>query len=326
MHAPTRKIPLTDRAAWDAALQGVPHAFGHTWESCAAVELTTRLPTFLYVDETPGQKVVSPISERSFAGHVDVVTPYGLSGFAGNALQPGAGYDRWMSFAHREGYVCGYLTVHPLFAPPACTALPDYAAHNDLYILDLGAPEEVLLNAMSQNPRRVLRAFERSEARFVDDQRALQSFLMTNADEFMERKNFSSQARLNASSLQALGDAGNTIAVGVELDGVIVAAALYGYSSFCADMSLAVILPAGRGTMTALIWGGVQRLKSLGVGLLNLGGGISRDDSVAKFKERFGPTKCALGALKQVYRNDIFDQLCAARTPGPTAFFPPYHA
>ena len=181
------------------------------------------------------------------------------------------------------------------------------------------------MNAMSQNPRRVLKAFERSEACFVDDQQALQSFLIANADDFMERKNFSSQARLNARSLQALGDAGNTVAIGVQLNGVIVAAALYGYSSFCADMSLAVILPAGRGTMTALIWGGVQRLKNLGVGLLNLGGGIRRDDSVAQFKERFGPRKIALGALKQVYRNDIFDQLCA-RASASTGFFPPYHA
>lgn len=321
-----RKIPLADRDGWRGALEGIPHGFGHTWESCAAVELTTGLPTFLYADETPGHRVVSPICERSFQGHLDVVTPYGLSGLAGAALQAGAGYDRWMAFARQQGYVCGYITVHPLFAPAECASLPEYAAHNDLYVLDLRAPQQALLDAMSQNPRRVLKAFERSDASLVDDRQALLAFLMENADEFMESKNFSGQSRLNARSLEALGHADNTLAIGVRIDGDIVAAALYGYSDFCADMSLVVIPPAGRGTMTALIWGGIQRLKGLGVALLNLGGGIRRDDGVAQFKERFGPRKCPLGALKQVYRPDIFNRLCEAHVAAPTAFFPPYRA
>ena len=36
-----RLIPLENRLEWQMALTGIPHAFGHTWESCHAMHLTT---------------------------------------------------------------------------------------------------------------------------------------------------------------------------------------------------------------------------------------------------------------------------------------------
>ena len=61
----------------------IPHAFGHTWENCYAMSLTTRHRTFLYHFETNGARIICPIAERRYAGQVDIVTPYGFSGFAG---------------------------------------------------------------------------------------------------------------------------------------------------------------------------------------------------------------------------------------------------
>ena len=44
---PWRLVPTSDPDAWRRALEGLPHAFAHTWESCRAMELTTGHETHL---------------------------------------------------------------------------------------------------------------------------------------------------------------------------------------------------------------------------------------------------------------------------------------
>ena len=75
-------IPVTEADEWRSALKGVPHAFAHTVECCAAIQLTTGWPTFLYVAACAGGRVVCPLTERTYGGFVDVVTPYQFSGFS----------------------------------------------------------------------------------------------------------------------------------------------------------------------------------------------------------------------------------------------------
>ena len=72
-------IPLESRVEWQNALQGIKHAFAHTWENCYAMHLTTGFTTYLYCFEAENIRIVCPIAEREFQGYVDIVTPYGLS-------------------------------------------------------------------------------------------------------------------------------------------------------------------------------------------------------------------------------------------------------
>ena len=88
-------IGLDERDRWRSALAGVPHGFGHTWESCHAFSLTTDLPTYLYLAKCPEGRVVCPLIERSPRGAVDVATPFGFSGFA--ARGHCAGFPRAMA-------------------------------------------------------------------------------------------------------------------------------------------------------------------------------------------------------------------------------------
>ncbi len=63
-------IPLSSPELWKEALQDIPHAFGHTWENCYAMHLSTELPTYLYQFKHGDAKVICPISERSFMGKI----------------------------------------------------------------------------------------------------------------------------------------------------------------------------------------------------------------------------------------------------------------
>ena len=107
-------IGLDERDRWRSALAGMPHGFGHTWESCHAFSLTTDLPTYLYLAECPEGRVVCPLMERGINGAVDVATPFGFSGFAGRG-QIANFAEQWRAFASRERWVCAYVGQNPLF-------------------------------------------------------------------------------------------------------------------------------------------------------------------------------------------------------------------
>jgi hypothetical protein len=59
---------------------------------------------------------------------------------------------------------------------------------------------------------------------------------------------------------------------------------------------------------------------------LNLGGGVKENDGVAEFKRRFGADEVPLRNVKQVYRRDIYEELCAEAgvDPHASAYFPAY--
>lgn len=327
-HSPPMKIALADRAAWTEALAPTRHAFAHTWDCCAAMSETTGHPTYLYVDRSKADAVVCPISERSFEGYTDVYTPLGFSGLSSNdAEDDDEGLERWTTFAQAQGYVCAYLAVNPLFAPTQCSSSADYIAYNDLHILDLAMSRDVLLRAMSKGRRAELRSFERSGARLNRDQDRLEEFLLANFSTFMAERGASMAAQISGASLSALCRSERAFLIGTEIGDKVVSVALYGYSAFCAEGMFSICLPEGRGTMSTLVWEGALHLKALNVPLLNLGGGIAREDGVARFKRQFGARTLPLGALRQVFRPEVYDALCSSRNAtAATPYFPAYRA
>jgi hypothetical protein len=94
------------------------------------------------------------------------------------------------------------------------------------------------------------------------------------------------------------------------------------------DYLFGVALPEGRRHAARLLWCGIERLRSLGVPALNLGGGSRPGDGIAEFKRRFGAREVPLVALREVYRPDTFQALCraAGAEPGGGGYFPPYHS
>jgi hypothetical protein len=320
-------IPVTEADEWRAALKGVPHAFAHTVECCAAIQLTTGWPTFLYVAACAGGRVVCPLTERTYGGFVDVVTPYQFSGFSITGAFPDVA-RRWREFAERRGFVCAYIAQHPALTDP----LPDadeVAVRNTLYLLDLTLSADELLRRFDRNRRRQLRHYATDSVALVVERETLGSFLVSNYSRFVTRVGAPAASRLADPTLARLARLPNVTIVGIEAAGRIEAVYLFGHTEWAGDCLLNVATAEGRRHATTLLWSGVLALKALQVPLLNLGGGPRQDDPVARSKERFRARGVPFRSRRQIFRRDVYEALCldaGIEDPGRATYFPAYRS
>jgi hypothetical protein len=321
-----RWIPLADPEAWREALAGVPHAFGHTWESCAAMQRTTGWATWLYAYEANGVRIVCPVAERVEEGCADAVTPYGFSGFAGNGDCPGFP-DHWRQAAAARGYVCGYIGLNPLLQNPTHFDAGDAQVGNELFVLDLSASENDLFARLSENRRREVRRFARGGTELIFDRGYLLDFFLSMYTDFFRQRDASPVYSFSRATVEMLFGLDNVCAVGVAQCHAIEAVSVFAHTPYVADFLFNVSRPEGQRHSAALLWHAVQHYREQSIPALCLGGGIRPGDGVARFKERFGARRLPLLSLKQVYRPDVYERLCqrAGVDPDPRAgYFPPY--
>jgi hypothetical protein len=320
-------IPLDCPSEWKKAFQGIKHSFGHTWENCYAMQLTTGFKTYLYCFESDNVRIVCPIAEREYGGYIDIIKPSGFSGFVGSGSYPG--FSRyWKEFAGQQGYVCGYLGLNPIFDYSAHFE-PDETYHYihdqcDVYVLDLTPTEDELFANLSTNRKRQLKSWDRIASDFIFDKSILTDFFLDNYLEFYTSKNALGTYYFSRESFSYLLSLDNVFMVGARNGGQVVAVSVFAYTPDEGEYLFNVSLPEGQHYAASLIWYGVKRLKSLQIPLLNLGGGW---DSLAEFKRRFGAHKFSLKVLKQVYNHEIYQKLCRQAKVNPddmTGYFPAY--
>jgi hypothetical protein len=319
-------IPLDDGERWTAALADVPHGHAHTHGFCRAVQLTSGAPTYLYRYESEAGRVVCALAERDHAGEIDVATPYGFGGFAMNGACPGFA-AAWREFARERGWVCGYIALNPVLVDAASLAADEVRVHNRLYLLDLRGPPEQLWVRLSRNRRRQLRDWEAIAARLELDRSRLARFLVDNFAAFFASRGAGPATDFRRHTVAAIAELPDVLLVGAGDDGLDAVAA-FGYTPHAGDALFAVSRPGGERHSAHLMWWGVERLRELGVATLNLGGGIREGDEIAEFKRRFGAVEAPLASLRQVYRPDVYERLCAEAgvSPERSGWFPPYRA
>jgi len=316
-------IPLSDRNAWTAALQNVPYAFGHTWESCHAMNLTTGLNTYLYHLEDKGIHVVCPISEREYKGNIDIFTPYGFSGFISNAEYPSF-KEMWELFVHKQNYICGYFTLNSiLLNDVAPTEGAD--SENVLYVLNLKLSLEQLYSNMSTNRKRQVKKHNAILDSLSMDKSILNPFFISNFHEFFKDRGAVLFSGLSAETLKYLLALENVIIIGIIKEGQVEAVSVFAYTAYVAEYLFNISLQEGKSHTVPLLWEGIKILKEKTIPYLNLGGGLKIGDSLSEFKERFGATKYPLTVLKEVYNKNVFNELCENAGVTPLdSYFPPY--
>ena len=323
-----KRIGLEFPAEWKAALTGIKHAFAHTWENCQSMHLTTGFTTYLYCLETENVRIVCPIAEREFEGHIDIVTPYGFSGFVGNSDCDG--FSRhWREFAREHGYVCGYIGLNTIFENKTYFQSDELYSYNNIYVLDLRQSEEELYAKLSAGRKGQLKEWKKNSAGLLLDRPALKDFFLANYSEFFREKGATPAYAFSVATLNSLFAMDNVVMVGAGLPESVEATTVFTYTPHAADYLFNISLPKGRRHSAALIWYGVNYFKSIGIPTLNLGGGVRADDSLAGFKQRFGGNKLTLNCLKQVYDKAVYRALCeraGADPAGKTGYFPPYRA
>ncbi|MDQ3630392.1 MAG: hypothetical protein M3417_03770 [Actinomycetota bacterium] len=319
-----RSIPLEARSEWERALEAVPHMFGHTWGSAHAHSLTTGYRSFLYEAREDGARAVCPLVERPADGRRDVATPYGFSGLAGTGPWPSPG-NLLTGLARRRRYVCGYITVNPLFGDESHAAPNELSFVNHTYTLDLTQDRETLYHNLSKNRKRQLRAWR--PGLHESHREPLTAFFLHEYPRFMEGKNAAAYYRFSGETLAAICGLPNVFLLGARAAGRLEAVSVFGYTRHAGDFLFNASLPGGKRHSASLLWSAVQRLIELSVPVLNLGGGLSPGDSLAGFKQRFGARSRPMYVVKKIYDPVAFEALCrrAGRDPEVLdGFFPPY--
>jgi hypothetical protein len=321
-------IPLDSPSEWKAALQGIKHGPADTWEYSYAMHLTTNCKTYLYCFEKGNVRVICPIVEREFNGYVDIVKPFGYTGFVGTGDCPEFPYY-WKEFAKQQGYICGYLGVNPLFENDSYFEQSEVHQYNSIYVVDLTLSYDELFANLSRDVRRRLKNWDNILASIVLEKTVLEDFFLSNYRDFLRRKNASSFYMLSEETVSFLANTDYVDLVGAQTLGKIEAVGLITHTPDVGEGFLYVSLPEGRHHSTALNWYFITHLKSIGVPLANLGGGSSDSDGIAQFKQQFGSKRVPLKCLKQVYEPGIYERLCRQVGADPNdiaGYFPAYRA
>jgi hypothetical protein len=321
-----RLIPVSDREAWGRCLDRSRHAPAHSWDYCLSIAEHTGSPVYLYECEGASGRVICALLERNYLGHVSVCTLPGFSGVAGEVNE-----DTWLEqfseFSVTHNWICAYLGLHPIFAPPGMRRFPTYRAYNQIYAVDISGAENLIKSRMSYNRRREIAELESGYVTIIKDRAAVAQFFKAHFLDFMRSKG----ATLKQDELWPTTDrflsAPNAILLGAaKPGGPIEGASVFGYSPHCADFWWGISIGEGARFSTALMWAAVFELRSRGVPILNLGGGARAGDGIAGFKQRFGGVERELGALRLVLQPDVYSQLCGSQALAHDSYFPAYLA
>lgn len=317
-------LPMDDRSAWDAALKRIPHAFAHTWTSCRAFAAPDTT-TLLFVWQ--GQRdVVCPVVERRFGGYVDVVTPYGFSGFTSTGEDNGVA-QAWNDVAEDRGWVSAYVQLNPLFELPFTPDGADIVVEKDVFVFSLSGDEETLFQRLPKSRRREVRRWLESDGGFVDDLDLLVDFCSHQIADFMSARGDTGRIPVpDAATWRSLLTSPDVIAFGAQVDGELLAVNVSGLTRWVADDIYLISRPGGERLSMACQWESIRRARARGVGHLSIGGGLRPGDGVESWKRRAGADAYPLRALRQVFRPDVYQQLCArtGQDPRSEGFFPAY--
>jgi hypothetical protein len=271
--------------------------------------------------------MVCPFVERSYDEIVDIATPYGFSGFAGN----GAFFnfsENWNRFAVGRGYISGYINQHPLFTRLDDLRFDTVYRQKTLYIMNLTRGLEELFDNCSRSRRRALHRWE-DLVTIVTDRTELTTFLLENHQDFYQRKNASSVYEFTPETITYLLSRENVVAIGAGRGPQLEAVNVFAYTEHAAEGIFNLSLPQGSYHGAGLIWMAAKHLVDIGIPAFNLGGGIIEDDSLARFKRSLGAEPFPLYALKQVYANESYRQACLCSHVDPIdrdGYFPNYRA
>jgi hypothetical protein len=288
--------------------------------------LTTKHPTFLYEFESDDARIVCPVAERNYAGQIDIVTPFGFSGFAG--VGHSAEFSQsWLRFARERKWVCGYIGLNPLLERAAHYPPGDIYQQNEIYYLDLSLGEAELYRRLSKGRKRQIKKWNARGNWLCTDREALVDFVIARADAFFQSRWASPVYTFTPATWHSLLALQNVELLGAMHAGRIIAVMLFALSTTIADALFNISLPEGRDAASPLLWEGALRLRARGISVLNIGGGIRQGDSVAQAKHYYGARVLPLQCLKQVFDADRFAELCRMADVDPskrTGYFPPY--
>jgi Acetyltransferase (GNAT) domain len=310
-------IPLEEKETWNRILDGIPHGTAHTHAYNKAIAHTHPEPIVLYHSwDDEGFETICPLKIRNFEGHLDVTTPYGLSGFSSIGDLPSFEMQ-WRQFCKIEGWVCGYVAQHPEFKTPILN-LGDMGRTS--IFCHLGDPKE-MAKKLHPTHRYDVRKLEENVDVIINDPSVLaalpilykSTLALTQASPLYNFKD---------RTLEVLSALPGSICLGARRGDTILAIALFLSNGTQADYFCSAYMPEGRKYSKLLVWRALQHLASIGLDSVNLGGGVQEGDSLEQFKRRFGGHPLKTMNYKLIF-DDVVYQKLSEETPE-SGYFPAY--
>jgi len=227
----------------------------------------------------------------------------------------------------RKGYVCGYISINPVFQNDSYFDPKDAYQTTSLFILDLTKSLTELFENLDANRKKQIKNFRRIESSFIYDRKILTEFFINNYYDFLKRVGASDANYFSKETLEFICNLENVFMVGAGNENKIEAVYIFSYTDYIADCMFNVSTPEGREYTSVLFWRGLKFFRSKKIPYLNLGGGVKKDDTIAMSKERFGGSKLPFMSLRQVYDSEVYNELCVKNGTDPddmSGYFPPY--
>src|SRR5262249_21154201 len=139
--------------------------------------------------------------------------------------------------------------------------------------LDLSPPTAEFFDRLSRSRKRQIKSWNARGAWLCTDRERLIDFMIANAPDFFASRGASATYAFSPRTWRALASAPNVYVIGALSEGEVVAATLFGFAGLIAEALFNISLPQGRDAATSLMWRGALHLKSLGIAMLNMGGG-----------------------------------------------------
>jgi hypothetical protein len=314
-------VSIEERDRWDAEHRrgGLP---SQSWSYARALSASGIDPK-LAVVRSGGARMLMPFFERDWSGTTDIATTVGLSG-ASISPSSTAPLSLWREYATAQAWVAGYIRLAPWVEFDE--RLPELGPvpNQTVFVLDLAARD--VLRSASEIVRRKVRRASKLGAVLVEDRAVLAARLKRLYPATMQRVGGGPQYQFPAETLARWAHDPSSIVLGGRFTDSVEAISVFCIAGRYAEYHVNASTSRGRELTAWLIWNAADRLRDAGVEVLNLGGAAARrGDGLYQFKERFNGTAKAVHAVRQIYDQRTYDELCrSAAASSSEAWFPAY--
>lgn len=316
-------IPLSDSNGWEHQLRNIWHSPAHTWGYNQAIQFSTKLPTYLYCASAPNFKAVCPIAVREKDNNFDLVTPYGFGGFASIGSYKNFN-SLWRKFLKEQGYICGYIGLHPLLNEIPIFS-PDIVSRNkNIYVLDLHDSSDIFLKKIAKTHRYEIKQWQNSNVNIIINPPSSIETFYNLYQETLQRVKASYTYHFQFETLASFLRNQNSLVIAAAVNNKIEAMSIFLHTPYISEYFLNASSLNGQRHTRGILFTAVQLLRDFNIPYLNLGGGISENDNLENFKRRFGGKCYSYHALKEIYDKTRFERLCENLTVA-RKYFPPYH-
>ena len=171
-----------------------------------------------------------------------------------------------------------------------------------------GTPSDKLKNSHPTH-RRLMKQWTEQRPRWCLHHQKLQRAFLQLYPPFIQSKKANTHYHFHQDTLSQWLQAPQTLLVGCEHEGSIEAVGWYWINGAQADYFLFASTPDGRRHGRAIHYMAAELAQQLGCTEMNLGGGITPNDALARFKRHFGTEARQSWVAKSVINSDAFQRL-----------------